>query len=298
MCTHADKMDIMKTKSIAKAGLICAIYGMFVELDVLTGLLIETTFPYLFALPIFICALKEDRKISLSALFAMVILTFILTSLTTWVIAISMLLAGWCFGYCVNKQYSLAKATVVTFVVLMISSLLQITVLANLFGFTPESMEEFYQWVAPIISWQGLYVLLAGFEALLETVTIALMSVVIAFKIIPHKAIQPLKAIGHVPVVCVWVFTFGIAIWVLLILFDVQVEFWIKDVLLFAILFSLIGFIWNGCMILQRKAINRQSRILAIVVVITTFIPGINFIEAIVGGWDLMKRAFLHEESL
>lgn len=292
----------MKTKSIAKAGLICAIYGMFVELDVLSGLLIETTFPYLFALPIFICALKEDHKISLSALCAMVILTLILSSLTTWVIAISMLLAGWCFGYCVNKQYSMLKAALITFGVLMISSLLQISVLANLFGFDPASMKEFYQWIAPIISWQGLYVLLAGFEALLETITIALMSVVIAFKIVPQKAFQPLKAIGHVPLACVWVFLFGIITWILLFLFDVQVVSWIKDVLFFAILFSVIGFIWRGCIILQRKAILRKSRILAFVVVITTFIPIVNFVEAAVGAWDLMKRAFFkmrnHYESV
>lgn len=292
----------MKTKSIAKAGLICAIYGMFVELDVLTGLLIETTFPYIFALPIFICALKENQKISLSALCAMVILTFILSSLTTWVIAISMLLAGWCFGYCMNQQYSMAKATVITFGVLMVSSLLQITVLANLFGFDPANMKGFYRWIEPIISWQGLYVLLAGFEALLETITIALMSILIAFKIVPYKAMRPLKSIERVPVGCVWVFTFGIIIWILLLLFDLQVQTWIKDVLLFAILFSLIGFIWNGCMILQRKAIQRQSRILAIVVVITTFIPVVHFVQATVGGWDLMKRAFFkmrnHYESV
>lgn len=283
----------MKTKSIAKAGLICAIYGMFVELDVITGLLIETTFPYLFALPILICALKEDRNISLSALCAMVILTMILSSMTTWVIAISMLLAGWCFGYCVNKQYSLMKASGITFLALMISSLLQITILANLFGFDPKSMEQFYAWIAPIISWQGLYVLLAGFEALLETITIALLSVLIAFKLIPNKAIQPLKAIRHVPVACVWLFTFGIIIWIFLLLFGLQVASWIKDILLFIILTGLIGLIWDGCMILQQKAIRKQSRILALLVVITTFIPVINLIEAAVGYYDLMKRSIL-----
>ncbi|MGM9960773.1 MAG: hypothetical protein ACI32F_05640 [Allobaculum sp.] len=282
----------MKTKSIARAGLLCAVYGMFVELDVLSGLLAESVFPYLFALPILVCAMKEEKKISLCALFAMGFLTFVLSGMTTWLIALSMLMAGWSLGYGLYLRHSIIHAALVTFVLLFISSMLQITVLAELFGFDPASQQELYHWLAPLISWQGLLVLTAAFEALLETITIVLMALVIALKVVGASAIKPFAPMGHVHPACAWIFTGAMMVWFFMILFAGQVESWIKDALLFVVLSSLIGLIWNGCMILQRKAVQKGSRIYAVLTVWLAFIPGLNLIEAVIGYTDLIRRSF------
>ena len=81
----------MKTKSIAQAGMLCAVYGVMIFANTLTGLWVGSLFPYLFAFPILICAIQQTPQVSLCALVAMFILTLMLGSLTTWLIAGSML---------------------------------------------------------------------------------------------------------------------------------------------------------------------------------------------------------------
>lgn len=282
----------MKTKSIARAGLFCAIYGMFVELDVLSGLTAESVFPYLFALPILVCAMKEERTISLCALFAMGLLTFMLSGMTTWLIAFSMLMAGWTLGYGLYRRHSIVHAALATLLLLFVSSLLQITVLAELFGFDPASQRELYQRLAPIISWQGLLVLMAGFEAFLETVTIVLMALFIGLKLVGVSAMKPYAPIGHVPLACAWIFTGAIVLWLFQLLFAWPVESWIKDALLFVVLSSLVGLVWNGCMVLLKKAVSKRSRIYSLFTVWLAFIPGLNLIEAVIGYIDLIRRSF------
>ena len=83
--------------------MLCAVYGVMIFANTLTGLWVESLFPYLFAFPILICAIKQTPQVSLCALVAMFILTLMLGSLTTWLIAGSMLAAGWVFGWGIHR---------------------------------------------------------------------------------------------------------------------------------------------------------------------------------------------------
>lgn len=109
--------------------MLCAVYGVMIFANTLTGLWVESLFPYLFAFPILICAIKQTPQVSLCALVAMFILTLMLGSLTTWLIAGSMLAAGWVFGWGIHQRISLVWTAVFCFGVMTLLNYLEVSVL-------------------------------------------------------------------------------------------------------------------------------------------------------------------------
>ncbi len=281
----------MKTKSVARAGMLCGVYGVLLLMNTLTGFWVESIFPYLFALPILVLALKEDARLSLCALAAMLAMTFMLSGMTTWILAGSMLAAGWIFGYGIRRKISILTTSILCFILLFIISLLQLTLLAALFGFDGAQEKEMYQFLEPYISWNGLLVLLAVIEAFLETFAMAALTILLAFKLLKEPQIARLKLKVAISPWFAWIFCVIFPIWLLSISGMVSFHAEVKDCLFFAVLVCLIALIWQGARVLLQKIKPSRPFWQVMLVVLGAFLPGMNLAEAAVGLVSLLGQS-------
>lgn len=270
--------------------MLCGLYGVLLGLNTITGLWIESIFPYLFALPILVLALKEDGKVSLCALVAMMVLTLLLSGMTTWILAGSMLIAGWCFGYGIHRKASILSTSAICFVLLFVVSYLQLTLLARLFGFDGSEEREMYRFAEAFISWPALLVLLAVVESFLETFAMAALTILLAIKLLKERQIAHLKLKVEISSAFAWIFCVIFPIWVLSLGHMVSFGAEVKDGLLFANLVCLIALIWQGSRVLLAGINPSRPFWQVMLIVLGAFIPGINLVWAAVGLVSLLKR--------
>lgn len=281
----------MKTRSIARAGMLCAVYGVFLLLNALSGLFLESVFPFIFAIPILIVAIEEPRSISLCALAAMVVLSFMLGSFTTWVIGIGYLIAGWIFGQGIHYKIPMLASSLCCVVVLGISNYLQITLWAALFGFDAQENMRFLTQYLPFISWQTFLILCACLYSLWETISIGCLAILVDLRLERQKAdygflfnfrLSLSKGFG-------WVFLLTFLVWSL----NTQMSFlpsWGSDLLFLGLCIGTIALIFKGCEGFLAWPSIRKNRWLVTLVVCSAILPPLCFIEAIYGLVALFQK--------
>lgn len=286
----------MKIQPLVRSGMLCAVYGVILFLNTAGGLWIETVFPYLFALPVMIDALSTDPKsrMPLWALVAMGLLTLMLSGITTWFFAGSMLISGYVFGRGLRKDRSLLTLLLISVVVLFVVNLLSMTLLAALFGFDQaaelEAFAPFFQMISPVT----ILTVLAAAESLLESLACGLLAVVVMARIAPRAFHLNLTHSADIPRWCGWIFPVLLILWK--IAFSAGVPVWIRDGLLLLLLADLILLVWQGYQLLcslifkQRKTWSVKKQKLAVfAVTLMVFLPGINLIPAAAGLFDTFR---------
>jgi hypothetical protein len=161
----------MKTKELTGCALLCALYGLLLAINSAGALLVETYLPFLFALPVSVCVLMYGAKPALLAAAAMLLMTFMLGSVTTWVYAGSFVIAGWlCALAFISRRRALM--IVLSFALLAAGTYVQMTVLAAFFGFDAAAEKQALAFVLSWISWNTLLWLISFFIALSQTLSL------------------------------------------------------------------------------------------------------------------------------
>ncbi len=281
----------MKTKSIAQAGMLCAVYGVMIFMNTMTGLWVESIFPYLFCFPILICAIQNETKVSFCALVAMFILTLMLSSLTTWLIAGSMLLAGWIFGSCIQKRISILSAAAICFVVMTALNYLEIGLMAAVFGYDLSIEQKFFGYVSQFLSWNTLLLILAGLMGLLETFALACMTIAVALKVDRKLSVHDLGLKVGIHPLFAWLFTLLLPIWFLSLAGMLELPTGIQDLFVILLVVCLVALIGQGMIVLIRKAIQSGPSIKITLIILSAFIPGLNLVVAAIGWWSLIRHS-------
>lgn len=281
----------MKTKSIAQAGMLCAVYGVMIFMNTLTGLWVESIFPYLFCFPILICALQNDVKVSFCAMAAMFILTLMLSSLTTWLIAGSMLLAGWIFGSCIHKRISILTASMICFVLMSGLNYLEMSLMAVVFGYDLSVERQFFGYVSQVVSWSTLLLIMAGLMGLLETFALTCMTIVVALKADRKLSVLDLGLKVGIHPLFAWLFTLLFPIWFMSLAGMLELPAGVKDLFVVLLVVCLVAMIGQGTIVLIQKAVQRGPSARITLITLGAFIPGINLIVAAVGWWSLIRHS-------
>lgn len=264
--------------------MLCAVYGLLLFANTFSGLWIESLFPYIFALPILLSAMKEGPQVSLCALGAMLLLTWMLSGMSTWLIAGSMLLAGWMFGWGIHSGISIVWTSLVCLLILFGVNLLEMTVLAALFGFDPAEEQSVYRLISSWISWNGFLCALAALQAFLETFAMACLTVLIALKGSTRREILSFKLKVGISPLFFWGFCVIFPVWALAVGGMVSFPVELRDLLLIAWMICLIAMIFKGCRVLIGRLTPHAGRWQVMLVVLSAFVPGIQLIPAAVGG--------------
>lgn len=281
----------MKTKSVAEAGVLCGLYGVLLFMNTMGGFWIESLFPYAFALPILIAALREESAISLCALAAMFVLTWMLSGIRTLLIAGVMLLAGWIFGWGLRRHISLMWTSLCSLVLLFVLNWLELSALAWLFGFEGVEERQMYALIAPWISWNGFLGLLAFVQAFLETFALACMSLLMALKVLRRAEIVQLKVKVGISPMFLWGFCVIFPIWIMEVLNMVSFPVEIRDLLLFGWLICLMALIFRGCQVMLARLHPHAARWQVMACVLCGFVPVLSLIPAATGAAALLRES-------
>lgn len=264
--------------------MLCAVYGVFLLMNALSGLFLESVFPFIFAIPILIVALDQPRSISLCALAAMILLSFMLGSFTTWVIGIGYLIAGWIFGQGIHYKIPMLTSALFCEGVLGLSNYLQITIWAAIFGFDAQENMRFLTQYFPFISWQTFLIFSACLYSLWETISIGCLSILVTLRMERNKAdysflfnfrLSLSKRFG-------FLFLLALVVWGI----NTQASFlpsWGSDILFLALCIGTIALIGKGCEGLLAFPFIRKNRWLLTFTVCSAILPPLCFIEAIYG---------------
>lgn len=189
----------MNTKDISKGAILCALYGVLLQVNLLGSLFIENYFPFLLALPLMAAGLTSSKKVLQAVLVSMIILTFILSGLTTWLLALSMLLSAFalCLPFCrqaghdhafshpnlqteavLNRkeiQEKIDRSFVICLLVQVICTFASMTLLASLFGYSMEEDSALFALFASFLNPYGVLFIAAVIVGVSQSVLLELM---------------------------------------------------------------------------------------------------------------------------
>lgn len=179
----------------------CAVYGVLLVFNSMTGLLVEGYFPFLLAVPLMVYVLSEKRPYWGTACFSMVILTFLLSGMTTWLNALTFLFGGCAAASAMgaesrrlalqqNREQSGSEKpeagsgrTIFSFLfcwlIQFLCSFLSLTVLAGLFGYSMEEDQALFALFSSILSPYALLAIVSAITGLLQSVLLFLCSCII-----------------------------------------------------------------------------------------------------------------------
>lgn len=246
----------MKIQSIVRAGMLTAVFGVFLFLNTLGGLWVESLFPYFFGLPILLCCLICDRdsKVPLCAFLAMFLLMFMLSGITTWLVAGSMLVCGYVFGRGAIRQKNLFVLCLATMLILFVTDLLSMTVFAAVFGFDVKEelsvMGPFLWMVSPMM----ILILLAFIESLLETLVAALGCVVLCQRVLHRPVPFKLPENWDVSPWCFWLLLVLWGVWEILVYQNNPALTVWRDLALGLLILDFLLMVWQGYLLQFRKA--------------------------------------------
>lgn len=292
-------MLLMKTREISRGALLCALYGVLLEINNLTSLSIESLLPVLFGLPIMVCALTSNQKVVQAVLYSMMVLTFLLSGMTTWLYAIGILISAYvlCLPfirtkkssknqtgsqvlfnrhqsstvYCIDQNFGWCLIVQVGCV------FLSMTLFAGLFGYSATQDQALFALPQGIISPTAILFLISFIAGLLQAVLLDLLLQVILMLMYHGKVrvkIPLSRPIRSIPMVLV------LSLSGVVLLMNAPVLKWTmicKDVLLIISITILIWLDILGTISLlhheQAKSKNRPW--LRIAIVLSAYIPPI-----------------------
>lgn len=282
---------MITTKQITRGSLMIALYGLLILLNQQLSLTIETYMPWLFVLPVFVYAAREPLKASACVLASMVLVTFLFSGLTTWVLAGVYLLAGYLYGAGTRLGLSRSAVMVIVFIMLCLSGYLTMVVFSALFGYDLnqelESLEAMLPWLNPKI----LISLMILVSAVLETLVVHLASQVLAQRL--HLPLPPMKTIWDLKPLP-W------AAWVLPVLAGacavamnmVECPVFVQTALVLAAGLDLMLLDYRGTAAVLRWLEKNNRGKFVFFAVLGAFVPPVCLVWTAIGFWDCLRGTF------
>lgn len=283
----------MNTKAITRSAMFCALYGVLIVLNNMTAMSIGSYFPWLFALPMMVDALMFDPKVSSACFGAMVILTLILGSMTTWLPALSFLCAGFAYGLCIRKQWPFWLRFVVVFGLLFVDEMLSVTVFASVFGYTPEAASEIMSYITHFISWTGFLILSSALLALLEMLVLECLGPILMARLKIHIPRRKTAFFSfQIPVPFAWAaLGFGCAcflIWTDMLSCPVG----LKDFFVIGFFLLFVAFDIQGALYLLVRMARKPAFWKTLLLMAACVIPPVCFLVALYGWAGTVKRSY------
>ncbi len=187
-------MEAMNTHEIARGALLSAIYGVLLEINLFSSLSIENLVPFLFAVPLLCAAARSSRKMLQADLACMLVLTILLSGMSTWLLAGSMLLGAYFLGrpFCLSRkaapqnqpsdseaEKALQKGFAACLIVQVLSSFASMTLLAGLFGYSMSEDAALFAMFGHILQPFSLIFLISVIVGFCESLVMFLMMQVI-----------------------------------------------------------------------------------------------------------------------
>lgn len=282
-------MKIMKTQSIARCGLLCGIYGAVLWVNTLSGLWLEAALPMLFGLPVLMIALLYERTLVFSSLGAMVVLTFLFSPFSTWIMAGTMLVCGMVFGLGMKSGRNLVTLALWCWPLMGLINLLTMTLLAGLFGFDAQAERLAFAPFSGLLSWPTWLVLLALLIGAVQTVGMAAGAVVVVSRLHKYINIQPVLAFGLWPGLAV-VGPVVLMIWLAGFTGVVSYPIGLRDVFLVIALVCFAAYILRGTALLVRKLKPNPHFFQVLFIEVLGVIPGLQLIPAAMGWFDFCRQ--------
>lgn len=279
----------MKTKELTRCAFLCAIYGVLLFINSQTGLFIEGYFPWLFSLPVFGAAALYGWKKGGYTLIGMMALTFILSGLSTWIFSFSYLMAGWLLGSCVREGWNQTLVLSLVFGLLFLLNYLSFTLLAVVMGYDSSEDAALAEFLKPYISWQGFLVLSSAVYSFLQTVLLALLSLLAQMRfrrLFPAPRPLPVLHVG-LPVL----YAFGILSGFLILCFYVlECPVVIRDLIVIAWLVSFYLLDYAGWRFFLGRLKAGQRRRFSFWLTLGALIPISAPVFAAAGGYAIWKN--------
>lgn len=275
----------IKTNQVTQGAMYCALYGILLFMNQQFGLIVETSLPCIFSLPILVCSAKSNRNISWIVALSMAIMTLLFGSFTTWFYSWTAIFIGLIYGYGIQKKWSMMNNFVVCTILSVITNFFTIFVWAKIFGM--ELVEE-YATIQAYLPSVSLYTFMAAFVlvlGLLEGMCVHFMAILLLRRLrvemVPMKSIFEIKssiypAIG------------AISIWAIyyLCLNVIECSHEVLGILQILWLMSYFVLDFYGALVMLSLCIVYQKRKFAFLATLGAMIPGIQWIWVITGFID------------
>lgn len=293
-------MHKITVRDIARGAMLTGIYGVALTINLFLSNTIQDMVPWVFSIPVCIYAMYHGPKTASVVLGAMIGLTFILSGLTTWIIAIPFLITGWLYGsarWIHLHGWSLFLAGVV---LLFVSNWLPMTLLADLYGYDAVADQEAFAWLFQYISFESFLGFSALFMALVQSVGLEAIVTILSRTLKGLPAIWKQKEVPLIfqdlPSIFGWLF------WPLLLLAIMalnQPEWpsWLRDLLVLAFVLDFILMVWSGWQSFALMSLFRNTRWKAMLLSLGMLVPVLNFVYAGAGSYRLMKKSLAHKSK-
>lgn len=145
----------MNTKKITEAAVFAGMVMAFLFVDRQTAGLIETVMFWVLPIPTIIYTVKYGYRDGIALAFAIIIGSFFIASLPTFIIVVYSTIAGFIYGSLMNKDKKVMVTLSLVFLVSLINNYLSLTVFASFFGYNIHreltGIIEFLQYI-PVLS--------------------------------------------------------------------------------------------------------------------------------------------------
>lgn len=175
---------MIKTKDIAAGAMMCAVYGLLLMANTMTGLGVEGYFPFLFGLPLMVYMLnpKYSAAAGWVVFLSMVVLTFLLSSITTWLNALAILSGTYLITLSTRKGKNVLGGFLLGWTAVAVVNWLSMTVLASIFGYDLNEDIELFKSLSWLASPSTLILLVSVVIGFMEAMTIYLFEKVLCMK--------------------------------------------------------------------------------------------------------------------
>ncbi|MDO4467186.1 MAG: DUF2232 domain-containing protein [Bacillota bacterium] len=277
----------VRTNQVTQGAMYCALYGLLLFFNQQLGLIVETSLPCLFSLPILVCSAKSEKNISWIVALSMGLMTLLFGAFTTWFYSWTAILIGFLYGLGIRKKWSMMKNFVFCTILSIMTNFLIIFVWAKIFDM--ELFEEYkmIQTYLPYVSLQTFMAAFALILGLLEGLCVHFMGILLLRKLrvdmVPMKSIFEIKSTIY-PALA------SILIWGLYYFSANVLECSQEVVGLLQLLWLMCYFILDfyGVIVLLSLCVIFQKRKLAFLATLGAMIPGIQWIWVLIGFIDCL----------
>ena len=275
----------MNTKQLTQGAMVCGLYGLLLLLNQQFALFIETSFPWIYVFPVLVYTAKTSTKPGFIVMISMLLMTFLFSGFTTWVLAGSSLLIGWLYGVGVHHRFSLSLQFWIVLLESFVVNAAMIFVWSNLFGWN--LMEEFQllpSW-SPHISFFVFCFILVFLVSLLQAMVIHLFAIWILSR---WTYVLENRKRFSMPFSSKWIAIGSIIIWILFFLCQnvIKCNEGFFDCIQILFILDMLILLYYGTIFFLNLCIRKNKRKWAFFVILFAFVPGINLIWIIAGLYD------------
>ncbi|MBQ0066008.1 MAG: DUF2232 domain-containing protein [Firmicutes bacterium] len=275
----------IRTNQVTQGAMYCALYGILLFVNQQFGLIIETSLPSIFSLPILVCAAKSEKNISWIVGLTMIIMTFLFGSFTTWFYSWSSILIGLLYGTGVRKKWSMMTNFMWTTLLSIVVNFFTVFVWAKLFGMELTEDYMMFQAYIPNVSLATFMACFVLLLSVLEGLSIHFIAILILRRLrVPMAEMKNIFQIQSP----FYVGVLSISLWVLYYLCTNVIECSHEVVGFFQVVLLMDYFILDffGAIVMLSLCVLYQKRKIAFLATLGAMIPVVQWIWIFVGLMD------------